>query len=161
LPAFIESYFGPSNQSLVTKGEPIVNKSFRVIVEKDNGEKIYLKPGRLTLNRRSASRAEWSELSTSTELDVDCKAPMEYDGFVEDRMKLKAKVPLQIKDIRLEVPVAKEKATYMMGLGHEGGLRKPNWNWQWDVTKNQQDILWIGAVNGGMRIKLKAENYLA
>ena len=158
LPDLIESYFSASNQSLVDQGEAIVNKSFRFVVEKENGEKIYLKPGRLTMNRRSASRAEWSVVSSSPELEVECRAQMEYDGFVDYRLKVKAKTALQIKDIRLEVSVAKEKATYMMGLGHEGGYRKPNWNWQWDVSKNQ-DILWIGAVNGGMRIKLKAENY--
>ncbi|HRO45901.1 glycoside hydrolase domain-containing protein [Agriterribacter sp.] len=159
LPETIETYFGPSNQSLVQHGEPIVNKSFRFVVEKESGEKIYLKPGKLTINRRSASRAEWSVLSTSPELDVECKAQMEYDGFVDYRLKVKAKVPLQIKDIRLEVPVTAEKSKYMMGLGHDGGFRKPDWKWQWDVNKNQ-DILWLGAVNGGMRIKLKAENYI-
>jgi hypothetical protein len=159
LPKLIESYFSPSNQSLVKQGEPIVSKSFRFVVEKQNGEKIYLKPGKLLLSRRSDSRAEWSVSSTSQELDVVCKAQMEYDGFVDYRLKVKAKVPLQIKDIRLEVPVKGEKSKYMMGLGHEGGLRKPNWKWQWDVSKNQ-DILWIGGVNGGMRIKLKAENYV-
>ncbi|HRO45902.1 glycoside hydrolase domain-containing protein [Agriterribacter sp.] len=161
LPETIESYFGQSNQLLVEYGEPVVNKSFRFVVEKDNGEKIYLEPGKLSLTKHSASRAEWSVLSTSSEMDVVCKAQMEFDGLVEYRITVKAKLPFRVKDIRLEVPVTKEKATYMMGLGHEGGLRKPNWKWQWDVENNQQDILWIGAVNGGMRIKLKAENYKA
>ena len=159
-PELIESYFSPSNQSLEKQGEPIVNKSFRFVVEKENGGKIYLKPGNLLISKRSDSRAQWSVSSTSPELDLECKAQMEYDGFVDYRLKVKAKVPLQIKDIRLEVPVTAGKSAYMMGLGHEGGLRKPDWKWQWDVSKNQ-DILWIGGVNGGMRIKLKAENYVA
>jgi hypothetical protein len=52
----------------------------------------------------------------------------------------------------------KEKSEYMMGLNHEGGYRTPDWKWKWDVTKNQ-DMLWIGAVNGGMRIKWKAASW--
>ncbi len=47
----------------------------------------------------------------------------------------------------------------MMGLGHEGGHRTPAWRWKWDITKNQ-DMLWVGSVNGGIRIKWKAENYI-
>ena len=46
-----------------------------------------------------------------------------------------------------------------MGLGHEGGIRDSDLIWKWDVSKNQ-DMLWIGEVNGGLRIKLKAENYV-
>jgi hypothetical protein len=38
LPATITSYFGPSNQSLVEKGEPVVDHPFRFIVEMENGE---------------------------------------------------------------------------------------------------------------------------
>ncbi len=52
----------------------------------------------------------------------------------------------------------KDKAVYMMGLDHEGGLRTADWEWKWDTTKNQ-DMLWLGDVNGGLRIKWKAENY--
>ncbi len=84
---------------------------------------------------------------------------MEYDGFVDYHLKLKAKGPAQLKDIRLEIPVVKEKAEYLMGLGHEGGIRNPDWRWKWDQSKNQ-DMLWLGAVNGGLRVKWKAENYV-
>ena len=53
----------------------------------------------------------------------------------------------------------RRKASYMMGLGHEGGIRPDEWRWKWDISKNQ-DMLWIGSVNGGLRVKLKAENYV-
>ena len=48
----------------------------------------------------------------------------------------------------------------MMGLHHEGGLRpKDTYAWPWDTTRNQ-DMLWLGQVNGGLRMKWKAENYV-
>jgi hypothetical protein len=83
---------------------------------------------------------------------------MEFDGFVDYRLKLTSKTELKIKDIRLEIAIEENKANYMMGLGHEGGSRTPDWKWKWDVSKNQ-DMLWIGAVNGGLRFKWKSENY--
>ncbi len=158
LPASVTSFFGASNQSLVEKGEPVVNQSFRFILEKENGECIRLEPGKLAIKEQTPSKVIWNVLNTSKECDLECTGQMEFDGFVDYRLKLIAKAPLKLKDIRLEIPVIKEKAEYMMGLGHEGGYRTPDWQWKWDVTKNQ-DMLWLGAVNGGMRIKWKAENY--
>ncbi len=159
LPASIITFFGPSNQSLIEQGEPVVNQSFRFIVEKENGEIVRLFPGKLTFIKQTPSKVIWKVLNTSKECDLECTGQMEFDGFVDYRLKLIAKTPLKIKDIRLEIPVVKEKAEYMMGLGQEGGLRIPDWKWKWDLTKNQ-DMLWVGAINGGLRIKWKAENYV-
>ena len=46
----------------------------------------------------------------------------------------------------------------MMGLGYKGGLRPATFDWAWDQKKNQ-DALWIGTVNAGMQVGLRAENY--
>lgn len=159
LPASIASYFDASNQSLIDRGEPIVDHPFRFIIEKENGDIVSLSPGRLTFTEQTPSTIGWRVVNTSDVCDLECTAQMEFDGFVGYQLKLITKVPLKVKDIRLEIPVVAEKAGYMMGLGQEGGFRTPNWKWKWDVTKNQ-DMLWIGAVNGGLRIKWKAENYV-
>lgn len=158
LPASIISYFGPSNQTFIEKGEPIVNNPFRFIIEKENGETILLAPGKLTFVKQTPSKVIWKVVNTSKDCDLECTGQMEFDGFVDYSLKLKAKIPLKIKDVRLEIPVVKEKSEYMMGLGQEGGFRTPDWKWKWDVAKNQ-DMLWVGAVNGGLRVKWKAENY--
>ena len=159
LPASIVSYFGPSNQSLVNEGEPIVDHPFRFVIEKENGDIIRLVPGQLTFQDKTPSKIVWSVMNTSDEFTLECTGQMEFDGFVDYRLKLIAKNELKIKDIRLEIPIVDKKAEYMMGLGHEGGYRAPDWKWKWDVSKNQ-DMLWVGGVNGGLRIKWKAENYV-
>jgi len=159
LPASVTSFFSASNQSLVEKGEPVVNQSFRFILEKENGECIRLEPGKLAIKEQTPSKVIWNVLNTSKECDLECTGQMEFDGFVDYRLKLIAKAPLKLKDIRLEIPVVKEKAEYMMGLGQEGGFLTPNLKWKWDATKDQ-DMLWVGAVSGGLRIKWKAENYV-
>lgn len=159
LPAQIHSYFVSSNQELSAKGEAIVQKPFRFIIQKENGESIRLAPGELTFKSRTPATTVWHVRNISGECDLDVTGQMEFDGFVDYHLKLTAKKPLKVKDIRMEVPVVPEKAEYMMGLGHEGGTRTPDWSWKWDVTKNQ-DMIWVGNVTGGIRVKLKAENYI-
>ena len=63
-----------------------------------------------------------------------------------------------MRDIRLEMPLVKEAAKYMMGLGFKGGRRPASFEWVWDVKKDQ-DSAWLGDADAGLQFKLKAENY--
>jgi len=159
LPESILTFFDPSNQSLQNYGEPILSHPFRFVIEKDNGEEIHLIPGNLVFGEQTPSKVVWSVKNSSDEVDLECSGEMEFDGFVDYKLTLSVKKQLKVKDIRLEIPVEKDKAEYMMGLGHEGGFRTPDWKWKWDVSKNQ-DMVWVGAVSGGLRVKWKAENYV-
>ncbi|MDP4213672.1 MAG: DUF6067 family protein, partial [Bacteroidota bacterium] len=158
LPEKITSYFTPSNQSVSAHGDPVLDDRFRFVIEKENGELIHLKPGKLSFLRQSPSAISWKVTSESDDCDLICEAELQFDGFVNYHLTVRAKRKLNIRDIRLEVPLNRNKATYMMGLNKEGGTRPEHWQWKWDTTKNQ-DALWLGAVNGGLRIKWKAENY--
>lgn len=159
LPAEITTSFTPSNQSIIKQGAPITAAPFNFIIEKEDGEFIRLKPGEIQFTSGSPSSVSWKVINTSDDCDLICNGSLEYDGFVNYHLMVKAKKLLQIKDIRLVVAMDKDKATYMMGLNRAGGLRPATWEWKWDTTKNQ-DALWLGAVNGGLRIKWKAENYV-
>jgi hypothetical protein len=86
------------------------------------------------------------------------EARMECDGFVNYKVAVTARRDISMSDIRLEVPWAPESAEYMMGLGFKGGLRPETFDWAWDQKKNQ-DALWLGTVNAGMQVALRAENY--
>jgi len=158
LPSVITSSFDANNQAILKQGAPLLDAPFNFVVQKEDGSIIKLNPGKLQFKLQSPAKVIWTVLSTSAELDIVCNGTIGFDGFVDYGVKLTAKMPLNIKDIRLEIPIKKEKAEYMMGLNQEGGFRTPDWKWKWDVTKNQ-DMLWLGAVNGGLRIKWKAENY--
>ena len=159
LPQNILSYFTPSNQSVSAKGESVINAPFHFIIEKENGDIIHLNPGKIQFTDQTPSAISWKVINTSDECDFVCAGTLEYDGFADFHLQVKAKKIINIKDIRLEVSMNKDKATYMMGLNKEGGFRPKEWQWKWDSTKNQ-DALWAGAVNGGLRIKWKAENYV-
>jgi hypothetical protein len=159
LPASIHTFFGPSNQSLPEKEQPLAGHPFRFAIQTENGENVRLTPGELTISDAKPSGIKWKVVNTSAEFDLEVTGQMEFDGFVDYSLKLISKKAAILKDIYLEIPIVKEKSEYMMGLGHEGGYRAKEWKWKWDPSKNQ-DMVWIGAVNGGLRLKLKAENYV-
>jgi hypothetical protein len=159
LPKKITTYFTPSNQSISKYGEPILDRPFQFVIERADGRIIHLKAGKIHFISQSSSCITWEVTNTATDCNVICKGRMEYDGFADYHLTVKAKTQLQIKDIRLEVDMHKGKAIYMMGLNKAGGLRPASWNWKWDTTKNQDDV-WLGAVNGGLRIKWMAKNYV-
>jgi hypothetical protein len=159
LPHQIKSFFEPSNQFLLSQGEPLLTDEIRFLIEKDDGNALELQPGTIRWAGENPSSVSWNVASGSPECDLLLSGRMEFDGFIDYRLTLKAKREISVRDIRLEIPMQREKAEYMMGLNHEGGIRRGAWSWKWDTTKDQ-DMLWVGAVNGGVRVKLKAENHV-
>lgn len=160
LPASIQTYFTPSVQSITKNGENLLHSPFLFIIEDENNRQIKLKPQNICFEEESPSKIKWTVKSSSEQIDMFCQGTIEPEGFIDYQITLQAKKDLRIKDIRMEIPMKKNKSRYMMGLHQEGGLRpKGTYNWKWDVSKNQ-DMLWIGDVNGGIRIKWKAENYV-
>jgi len=110
--------------------------------------------------RKAAGTVCWEAASEipSLNLTVEVNGRMEFDGYVEFKVRIKAEVDSEVDDIRLVIPVRAEVARYMMGLGFKGSFRPPSFSWTWDQQKNQ-DALWLGTVNAGVEVQLKAENY--
>jgi hypothetical protein len=151
--------FEPSNQFLLDTPQPLLVDPFLFVVVREDGSELRLNPGALSFAHETESSVAWSVTNTSPEIELTCSGRMEFDGFIDFRLTLHARKMLRVKDIRLEIPMRKEKARYVMGLNHEGGLRPAVLKWMWGTTKNQ-DMFWIGDVNGGLRLKWKAENYI-
>ncbi|NTV80105.1 MAG: hypothetical protein HGA24_01595, partial [Candidatus Aminicenantes bacterium] len=110
------------------------------------------------LSRRGPGAVVWESDNCNGDFLMRLEARMEFDGFVDYRVAVTARRDVAVSDIRLEVPWNEASATYMMGLGFKGGLRPESFDWVWDQKKNQ-DALWIGTVNAGMQVSLRAENY--
>jgi len=129
LPAAISSLFGPNNQRLIEQDQPILAGRF------------------------------WSVTNACEDVELLLEGAAEFDGFLGYRLTLKPLRDMRVKDIRLEIPLTRGMSKYMMGMGKTGGLRPEKWNWKWDVEKKSQDAVWVGGVNGGLRLKLKGANY--
>src|SRR5262249_30569455 len=102
---------------------------------------------------RAPGALVWEATNNLTGLELRCSGRMESDGYINYRLTLKAGAATNLEDIYLEVPMNRQVAKYMMGLGHPAGFRLPQWDWHW--SENANNVLWIGDVNAGLSLKLK------
>ncbi len=162
-PASVRSFFAPEMTRLRAAATDVLAAPMALRVFGADGREIPLVPagGDTSVILHAPGAAEWSASPASDAkgaVSVSVSGRMEFDGFVEIRAALTATRDVQIGDVVLEAPFRPEAAAYMMGLGHKGGRRPASFEWSWDRTKNQ-DALWLGAVNAGMQVQLRAENY--
>jgi hypothetical protein len=160
-PERIRSYFAPEMTRLQAKPADVTAGPIRLrVIDPDGGDDDW-KPS-LTgprLARRGPGAVVWEADNCNGDFLMRVEARLEFDGFVAYKVALTARRDVAVSDIRLEVPWSEGAATYMMGLGFKGAIRPPSFEWAWDQKKNQ-DALWIGAVNAGMQVELRAENYV-
>ena len=157
-PLRVQSFFAPEVTHLVERGRDVLAGPVKLTVEDAAGALLSWKEAGLKFTKQRPGAVAWESTNVSDALVMDCRAQMEMDGFIEFKVRLTAAKPLDVKDIRLEIPMVKDAAKYMMGLGFKGGVRPSEFQWAWDQKKNQ-DALWIGDVNAGVQCSLRAENY--
>ena len=83
---------------------------------------------------------------------------VEFDGFIEVKNVIECLNDTEISDITLEIPFNEEKTKYLTGLDKKSGYFDGKLDWKWDENKNQ-DGFWCGNTDGGLKVKLKGENY--
>ncbi len=159
-PARIRSFFAPELTRLRAKPVDVTAGPVRLRVLDEGGVDHDWQPS-LTgprLARRGPGAVVWEADNCNGDFLMRVEARMELDGFVDYKVALTARRDIAVADIRLEVPWDAAAADFMMGLGFKGGRRPAAFDWAWDPKKNQ-DALWIGAVNAGLQVGLRAENY--
>lgn len=159
LPKQIQTFFTPQMTSMSTEANDIIVKPFQLIAEDAHGE-IQWKNNTLKFITKSPGTVKWEVLSTSPSLNMQVNASLEFDGFVSYIVKVSAKEDIDLKNIRLEIPLTTAFSKYMMGLGQKGGYRPENFQWKWDVAHKNQDGAWIGNVNAGIQFSLRDEKYV-
>jgi hypothetical protein len=159
LPKQIKTYFTPEMTSVAFKANEIIAKPFQLIAEDQQGQ-IKWKSGPVKFTGKSPGTVKWEVLSTSSSLNMQVHASMEFDGFICYVVKIYANKDINLKDIRMEIPFTASSSKYMMGLGQKGGYRPESFSWQWDVAHKNQDGAWIGNVNAGLQFSLRDEKYI-
>ena len=155
-PARIASSFAPSNTHLIDQARELLNGSISLVIE--GSKPINWRPGKLRFEPHAPGRVDWSVTNTAGPLTMQLHASMEFDGHISFMLGISSSEILDLRDIRLEVPLLKDAAVYMMGMGQKGGYRPPAFQWKWDVKKNQ-DSLWVGDVNAGLQVSLRDDKY--
>ena len=142
-------------QSIKSGGREILARPMEMVVETDSGRAEWTGASKPKTIKETPGRVvrefgAWNDLFI-----MKCLAVTDFDGYTDFTIALKAKKDAAVKDIRLEVPVRKEVATYMMGLARKGGYRPREWRWTWDIGR-ANNAVWLGDVDAGVQLKLKS-----
>ncbi len=120
-------------------GEEFENKSLSIVRE-DDGVSI-------------------SSVNQSSHFDMVIDARAEFDGYIGYNVAITAKEDIEVSDIGMQIPVSPDCTKYFMGLGKDGGYFDRDLDFKWS-SERHQDNFWVGAVNGGIRVKFTGSNYV-
>jgi hypothetical protein len=154
----IKSFFTPEVTKIGTQGWEILASPIRLIMENSKGTVLSWDEKGAELTEQAEGKIAWKSKNSAGPLIMTCSARLEFDGYVEFDMTLKTEEDIEVRDIRLEIPLKGDIAKYMMGMGYKGGHRPGYYHWKWDQEKNQ-DSAWVGDVNAGLQCSFRDERY--
>jgi hypothetical protein len=142
--------------SLKVKEAEILNRPLSFVVETENGIQAFSDPQnvRLVKNQPGIMQGAWE--SISDQVKIEGLGTIESDGYLNYKLKVKALDVLNIKDIRLEIPIRKEVAAYMMGMGLPGTRTPLQHTAKWD---GPHDSFWIGDTRAGIWCEFRGGIY--
>jgi hypothetical protein len=158
MPSAIESYFAPAMTHLDDAPRDVLAGPVALVIEDADGRPLAVRHDPLRFPKRVPGVAVWETVGDGGVLEVRTHGEMEFDGNIEFTVAITARRAMTLSDIRLEIPIARDVATYMMGMGYKGGYRPQSYEWRWKV-ENNQDGAWIGDVNAGLQFSLRDERY--
>lgn len=135
--------------------QQILARPMRFLVEADSGV-VFLAGAGPKITKQTPGTVIWESQSAGGTVSLGCRATMEFDGHLQYQLTLKASEPVHLKDVRLELPLEREAAAYMMGMGRPGGFRPKEYAWKW---AGPQDSFWIGNVHAGLHCELRGATY--
>jgi len=115
-----------------------------------------LSPGKFDFKKQKNGIVTWESTSENSNITLICKGEMEFDGRLSYNCQVISKTDIHVQDIRIELPLKKDFATYMMGMGRMGGFTPKNHLSRWLKT---EDSFWIGAPAGGIQCELRGGTY--
>lgn len=156
-PESIKSYFSESLTKIQETGREMLVSPVKFVVETAEKAEEWESPSFKIIKEKEGAIA-WEIKNEMPGLQLEGTAQMEFDGNIDYKLVITATKDISVKDIRLEIPLKKDAAKYMMGLGERGGFRAANVSWKWAVEKNQ-DGPWVGDVNAGIQARFRDNNY--
>ena len=161
LPKQIQTFFTPEMTGYQSKPNNLLTEAMHFRFTKSSDSKdIKMKNEGVNFTLREAGTVQWTSTNTADELKMEVEGSLEFDGFVDFKVKVTALKDIDLSNITMQIPFEKEETKYMMGLGEKGGKRPDNFKWKWDVATKSQDGVWLGNVNAGLHYSLRDENYV-
>ena len=158
LPASIRSYFTEEMTSIGKDPKDILSQPMEFVI-RQNGKPLPVTiTSPLKFGKKEDGTVSWTATGKAGALDITVLASMEFDGFMNYQIKVKAAENTSVDDIALLTSMPATTAKYRLGMGYEGSLRPKSDQWKWNVERNQEGF-WFGDVNAGMQCLFRAENY--
>jgi beta-galactosidase/beta-glucuronidase len=153
LPASLSSSFTEAVDSVEGPERQILARPMQFVVETAQGA-VAWRGGKPRVTARHTGALSWESQNAGEHFQMLCRAKMDCDGYINYALTLRALRETDLTDARLEIPLRRDVAKYMMGLGCKGGLRPAEWQWRWNADLANHRV-WIGDVNAGLHCKLK------
>lgn len=157
-------------------GTEVLEGPIRFIIRTTEGMKTLQASPELTEQTAGHVAGSWS--AEDEDLTVSCKEVMEFDGWMNYVYTLTPKRRIEVKDIRLEIPVRNEVGAYFLGMGLPGQETPQQYDGKWDTpektvnhfgvsiptSKEQQwlwpfDSFWIGNEHAGIHCEFRGSSY--
>lgn len=139
--------------SITAGGHELLRQPISMIAKVGGVNAMWKAGGSKTVARAAAAITRRSESSAGS-LAMSCVSKMEADGYINFRVAITTKAKTKLDDIRLEIPVRKDMAPFLMGMGRKGGNRPAEWNWDWNKGY-ANNMVWVGSAEAGLQCKLK------
>ncbi len=111
-------------------------------------------PTSVTLTQTAPGAVSIESTGETDAIRVRCRGKMEFDGYINYHVAVTALKNAKIKNVILAIPVHRDVARYMMGLGRKGGYRPADWQYKWDPSRANSSV-WLGDVDAGLHCRLK------
>jgi hypothetical protein len=142
--------------SLKVDKNEILSGPVSFIAESESGVEKFSFPHDVTLLKNEPGMMSGSYVSSSPNLELNGTGTIESDGYINYRIGLTALNDIDLKDIRLEIPVSAEVAEYMMGMGVRGTTVPREIQSKW---AGPHDSFWIGNAVAGIWCELRGGTY--
>lgn len=155
---------------------PMLSQPIRVVIETSDGIKKLQAIPQIQEQTEGHISSIWT--AEDTDLKINAKMRMEFDGWVDYIYTILPKHALNVKDIRLEISMYNDIASYFLGAGLPGQDTPQEYEGKWDTpektvntfgvsltTDKKQnwlwpfDSFWMGNANAGIHCELRGSNY--
>jgi hypothetical protein len=136
-------------------GNNILSSSLRFTLQMDT-RAVEWTPSSFRFTKQAGGIVGWESVAENGDMTLTVHGEMEADGRLAFDCQVTAKTELYFQDIRLEMPLKQEFATYLVGMGRMGGFTPKNHLSRWMKT---EDSFWIGDPAGGLHCELRGDTY--
>jgi hypothetical protein len=146
--------FGPAGlpTSIVSNEREILAAPMAFVAETEAGAVTWI-AGATAIPKQAPASVERQSTATGAGLELAVQSRTEADGCLTFRVSVRAEREVALRDLRLEMPLRREVAPYLMGMSRRGGRRPAELTWAWDLGR-ADNMVWIGDADAGVQLKL-------